>query len=212
MHRAFERPVLNLFHQLFANWIFLNINPFGRIMLTFPQTMMPAAWLKTPVYAPVPPPECPFPKSDPLLNRERQIARCAKRTEMVWHQQIITDQPRRCFQPCPVQKFVGGFVGQPRQAILGGHGQQDKIRPAQLDIDSAGGILSANLIFKIRVHIFYQGSTESRPTLFISQGIHRVHARRAPGGKKSREHARQQRDKQRDGHDHRRHLRRHDFI
>src|ERR1039457_4697579 len=48
--------------------------------------------------------------------------------------------------------------------------------------------------------------------LFIEQGVHGVHARRAPRGEKSREDARQQRDEQRDGDNPQRHLRGHDFI
>src|ERR1035438_1600094 len=48
--------------------------------------------------------------------------------------------------------------------------------------------------------------------LFIAQGVHGVHARRAPRGEKSREHARKKRDEKRSANNPQRHLRGHDFI
>src|SRR5476649_333004 len=47
--------------------------------------------------------------------------------------------------------------------------------------------------------------------LFISQGVHGIHARRAPCGKETGKHAGQRRDRQRDAHDQRRQIRRHHF-
>jgi hypothetical protein len=163
MHRTFERPVLNLFHQFFANRIFVNVNPFCMITFIGPQPVMPAARLKTPVFISVLPAEFPFPECNPLLNRERQIARHTKRVQMIRHQQIISDKARSRLQPRFVQKFVGGFIHQPRNPIFRCHREQNKIGLAQSDMDSAGWIFSADVMLVVCVHLLIRARRSLDP-------------------------------------------------
>ena len=171
MDCALEGPFFNLLCQAFSNRIFLNVKPFPRIILVFPQAVMPAARLKHPFLVFMPPMEIPFPKSDPLFNGECQLTRRAKKVQMVGHQQIIPDQPGSRRKPCLSQKLMRRSICQPRRALFCRDGEENDVWPAKLDQHSARRIFSSDLcIYICRTHIskkfiaIFLGSTESRPT------------------------------------------------
>ena len=203
MHVSFELPIFHAPDQFCAHRIFLNINPFCRIALFCPQTVMPSARLKIPIVAAMPPTEITFPVSDPLFNREGQIPRRAKCVQMIRHQQIVANQPRGCRQPGLVEKVVGGRVCQPWNPVFRCNRQQNEIGAAQLNMDSSCRISSANfdiLLFGIHREKLFRLDGVSPHRIwflfsFISQCIHGVHAGRAPRGKKAGAHAGQRGDK-----------------
>lgn len=168
MHGSLEGPVFNFLHQPLANRIFLNINPFLRVVLTFTQPMMPSARLKNPFLPPMSPSKIPLPIGDPLFNGKNQIMWSAKKVKMIGHQQVIARLPGCRGQPSFTQILVCCFVRQPRYPVFGGDCQQDDVVAAQFDVDPGGWNLPAYLVCSnviLELHVsFSQGSTESRPT------------------------------------------------
>lgn len=55
---------------------------------------------------------------------------------MIWHQQIITYQPGFRLRPSFVKQTMRGFVGQPRIALLGGYGEQDKVESSEVNVNA----------------------------------------------------------------------------
>jgi hypothetical protein len=53
-----------------------------------------------------------------------KIPRGAETMKMVWHEQIVANQPSVGFQPGLVQKLMCGFVGQPGPVSLRGYRKQ----------------------------------------------------------------------------------------
>ena len=105
-----ERPIFNPLNQSFPKRIFLNINPLLGIILAVAQPMMPAARLKFPLRVLVLQRKFSLPISNPGFNRKMQISRRTKQMQMIWHQQIITNEPSRGLRPCLTQKLMSRFV------------------------------------------------------------------------------------------------------
>ncbi len=194
MHVSFERPIFHAPDQFCAHRIFLNINPFCRIALFCPQTVMPSARLKIPIVAAMPPTEITFPVSDPLFNREGQIPRRAKCVQMIRHQQIVANQPRGCRQPGLVEKVVGGRVCQPWNPVFRCNRQQNEIGAAQLNMDSSCRISSANfdiLLFGIHREKLFRARRSLAPPDLVFVFIHfAVHPRGSCGPRATREEGR----------------------
>ena len=97
MHAPLVRPVLDARDQALADWILLHVKPL--LALAVAQAMMPAARLKLPTGVPMLPAKLTFPVGDPGLDGELQVARRAEAMQVIRHQEIIADQPRRRFEP-----------------------------------------------------------------------------------------------------------------
>ena len=194
VHVSFERPIFHAPDQFCTHRIFLNINPFCRIALFCPQTVMPSARLKIPIVAAMSPPEIPFPVGNPLFNREGQILRRAKCVQMIRHQQVITNQPRGCRQPCFVEKFVGCRICQPRNPVFRCDRQQNEIGAAQLNVDPGCRISSANfeiLLFGVhRGKLFRARRSLAPPDLFFDFIHFAGHPRGSCAPRATREKAR----------------------
>ena len=131
---SFERPVLDATAKVLAQRILLNIKPLLRIALAVAETMMPTARLKLPLRwgerprDPLPfQGKLPFPIRNPSLDSKMQIARRTEAMQVIRHQQIITNQPRRRLRPSLMQKLTGCFVGKPRVAFVSRDSEQDDI-------------------------------------------------------------------------------------
>jgi hypothetical protein len=167
-YAAFERPVFNPLNQSFAERIFLNINPFFRIIFTITQTMMPAARLKFPCRRWGESPRRPFvfqteltfPVGNPSFNCKMQIPWRTKQMQMIRHQQIIANQPSRRFRPSLAKKLMCHFIRQPRFALFCVDSQQNNVGLAKLDMNAGSRILTLRqFIFWRRIHfrkLFFQ--------------------------------------------------------
>ena len=133
---SFERPSFNRGGQSFSQGILLYIEPLLRVILTVAQSVMPAARLKLPFRPPMLQTELAFPVGNPRLNSESQLARRAKRVEMIRHKQVIAHEP--CCRPRPdfTQKSVRHFVGEPRSAFLRGDSEENNVRLSQMNMDA----------------------------------------------------------------------------
>ena len=135
---------------------------------------MPAARLKTPVLASMPPPKITFPKSYPLFNSECQIVRRAKQVEMIRHQQIITDEPGGRGLPCLMQMFVGIFVSHPRRPVFCCHCEQDDVVPAKLNVNARRRVFPADFVCSVVALQFHAFLVRSRRSLAPPKLILRV--------------------------------------
>jgi hypothetical protein len=124
------RPVLRRRHQPMSHRVFPHIPPFLRITLAIAQSMMKPTTLECPS-GPMFLRESVFPKTHPPLDREFEIARCAKQMQVIRHQQIITHQPccRRVL-PNAVRRPLHGRLREPTITFLGTNGQKYPIRSA----------------------------------------------------------------------------------
>jgi len=85
MDTAFVRPIFNKLHEIFSDWVLLNVKPLGGVLFGTAKSMMPATRLKLPIGSPMPPSEITLPKRNPFLDGKRKIVRRAKRMKMVGH-------------------------------------------------------------------------------------------------------------------------------
>ena len=147
------QPFFGLSHQSCANGIFTNIIPFLRVIFAAPQTCVPEIPLPFARVWKIQTVECPFPICDPALQRDRQISRCAKQVDVIWHQQIIAHQPGGCRDPCLSQEMMRVWIGQPWNPVFSRDCQQNKIRTAKLSVNSRCRVFSANCkIFVVWIH------------------------------------------------------------
>ena len=126
---------------MFAERIFLNIEPFLGVVLAITKAVMPATRLKFPLHSLVLQCEFALPIGNPLLDGESQIVRRAKAMKVIWHQQIITDEPRFRFRPRLMQKPMCRLVGKPGIALVSIYGEQNDIGPTEIDVNAVRWIL-----------------------------------------------------------------------
>ena len=125
------RPFFWLRHQTCPHRILTDVLPLLCVAFPVPQPMMKPAGLKgsgsgmgfgKPV----------LPEAQPAFDGELQITRSAKQVEMVWHEQIIADQPSCGYVfPDLVQSAVDGSLRQPSFTAGGADGEKNPVRAAE---------------------------------------------------------------------------------
>jgi len=136
MYASEIRPILRTRHQSGPHWILTNILPPLRIVLAVTQPMMKTASLKSSrIWMHFR--EAVFPETHPALDGKFQIMRCTEQMEMIRHEKIITDEPRRSSVfPDVVQCALNRGLRQPASAFFGADGEENPIRPAGRNVNA----------------------------------------------------------------------------
>jgi hypothetical protein len=130
------RPVIRVRRQPMAHRVLPHISPFFRIAFAVAQPMMKPSTLESPRIRLLLR-KAVFPKCQPALDGEFQIAGSAKQVQMIRHQKIITHQPRRCgILPDRVQRIFHRSLRQPTFAFLGANGKENPVWASQRDVNS----------------------------------------------------------------------------
>ena len=143
MHATARRPILRMLHLFLAHWIFADILPLLRVIFAIAQPVMKTAGLKFSCIwkrfrQPV------FPKANPPLDGEFQIAWRAEQMQMIRHQEIVAHQPRcRRVFPDVVQGALHRSLRQPTLALLGADGEKNPVRSAERNVNPFGRRVAA---------------------------------------------------------------------
>ncbi|MDB6065845.1 MAG: hypothetical protein JWR26_2053 [Pedosphaera sp.] len=86
-----------------------------------------------------------FPKSYPILDRNRQIAWRAKKVNMIRHQQIIADKPSIRGLPSFTQMLVGIGLRKPGLTVPGANIEKDNGRASQFNVNSLCWLMSPDI-------------------------------------------------------------------
>ena len=98
----------------------------------------------------MPPPKFLFPVRNPLFDAEVEIVRSAKTVQMIWHQEIISNQPGGGVQPHLAKQPIGKVIGKPRNSPFCGNGEKYEVRSAKLEKDSRGRVFTTRFGKRIR--------------------------------------------------------------
>ena len=93
IHSSLKQPFIGLFYQAGANGIFTDVSPFLVIIFAASQTRVPEIPLPLAGFGQMKTAQFAFPKQYPSWQGYGQISRRTKQVEVVWHQQIIADEP-----------------------------------------------------------------------------------------------------------------------
>ncbi len=88
------------------------------------QSMMKPVSLPFPILVGMPAAEFPFPKCEPLFNREPQITGRTEQVKVIGHKQIVTDQPGVCSAPDFFEGYLHGAPADPRHAVFRAYSQE----------------------------------------------------------------------------------------
>jgi len=83
--------------QALAQRIFSHVRPPLVVLFSVAEPMMKAAALKLPGLVEMATAELPFPKLDPRVDAESEIARRAEQVQVIGHEQVVADEPGRGF-------------------------------------------------------------------------------------------------------------------
>ncbi len=160
MHASEIRPLLRTFHQSCAHGILNDILPFLRIIFAGTQPVMKPSRLK---------PSCVgtcfceaiFPKAHPSFDGKFQISRRAEEMQMVWHQQVISDEPGGGgVEPDAMQRVLNETLCQPAFTIFRANGEENPIRSVKRNVNSLCGRAASRLV---------NGSVSHRRTVYSGE-------------------------------------------
>lgn len=140
------RPVVGIRHQLFPQRILPHI---GELLLVFDpvtHSMVKGFPLPCPRTIQMPTAELSLPKLDPLVYVEMEIVWRAKEMQVIRHEHVITDEPRRRFlRPDFSEGILDGRVSHPRNPVFGVHRDEENVRLPQENVRAGGGCLATDL-------------------------------------------------------------------
>ncbi|GEM_PF-2101203 len=133
VEHALEFPFVGIFNQAVPNGVIPNIQPFLRIVFTVTQSVMEFICLPLPVNACGAFGELTFPVSHPAVERKINILWGDETVQMIWHQNLIGDQPFVRLQPDFAQQIVRFITSEPWFSISRAGVEQNKCWFANID-------------------------------------------------------------------------------
>ena len=153
MNATLVRPILWPRDQGLANWVLPHVLPLLSITLLAAETMVKATSLKS-AQVRVCAREPIFPKGNPALDREPQIARRTKQVQMIRHEQVIAHQPGGgCLFPKRVQGSLDDRLRKPALPFVGADGQENPVGTTEGNVDPLSGCGSARFVWWNPVHV-----------------------------------------------------------
>src|SRR2546421_2753812 len=107
-------PIISVRYEPLPHRILPNVIPFFSVALLPSQAPIPFVFLPFPLLAVRPDRKPALPILDPGIERESGVMRRAEEVNVVWHEQVISDQPRLRIAPRRLNKFMHPWLRDPR--------------------------------------------------------------------------------------------------
>ncbi len=139
VQHAGQGPIVCVLYQPGAHRIFAHIIPSLVVALVLAQAMVEAAHLKVSMLNPMQTLEGPFPKSDPLLDRELLVQWRAEKMQMIGHDDVTPDHPGVGQSPAFHQVSGDDRISQPAAPALRANGEENDGRLSAKNEHSGAG-------------------------------------------------------------------------